>query len=45
MKQEQYRRHLQKIDMGMKEKFRNSIESETNDKIMNPKNTKNGVPF
>lgn len=44
-KQEQYRRHLQKIDMGMKEKFRNSTESETKDKMMNPKKTKNEVPF
>lgn len=45
MKQEQYRRRLQKIDMGLKEKFRNSTESETKDKMMNPKKTKNGVPF
>lgn len=44
-KKQEYRRYLQKIDMGMKEKFRNSTESETKDKMMNPKKTKNEVPF
>jgi hypothetical protein len=38
------KRSLKKIKMGVKEKFRNPTESETKDKMMNHKKTKNWVP-